>query len=151
MKCIIGLGSWVNGDDAIGLAVAEEIQKINKNSELEVVILNQEILSLLTYLQKDFEKILIIDALEADLKPGEWKVFSFEEVENLKITKSLSTHEGNLLTFLATLKALKINLDKVKFFGIKPCSTEPGYGLSEILNKNFSKYIDEILKEIEKP
>lgn len=150
MKYIIGLGSWINGDDAIGLAVAEEIQKINKNSELEVVILNQEILSLLNYLQKDFEKILIIDALEADLKPGEWKVFSFEEVENLKITKSLSTHEGNLMTFLATLKALKINMDKVKFFGIKPYSTEPGYGLSEVLNKNFNTYIDEILKEIEK-
>ncbi|MEJ5166061.1 MAG: hydrogenase maturation protease [Thermoanaerobaculia bacterium] len=151
MKYIIGIGSWVNGDDSIGLYLAEEIQKINKNSDLEVVILNQEILSLLTYLQEDFEKILIIDALETDLEAGEWRIFSFEEVENLKITKSISTHEGNLLTFLTVLKALKINLDKVKFFGIKPYSTEPGYGLSEILNKNFNTYIQEILKEIEKP
>lgn len=151
MKYIIGIGSWVNGDDAIGLVIAEEIQKINKNKDLEVVILNQEILSLMLYLEKDFEKILIIDALETDLKPGEWKIFSFQEVENLKTTPKISTHEGNLFKFLTLLKALKIDLEKVKFFGIKPYSIEPEYRLSETLKKNLNIYIKEVLKEVEKP
>lgn len=148
MRYVIGIGSWVNGDDAIGLVVAEEIQKINKNENLEVVILNQEILPIIYYLKENPEKILIIDAMEADLEAGEWKIFSFEEAEDLKNLNPVSTHEGNLIAFLKLLKTLKIKLEKIKFFGIKPLNTSPKYGLSEILNSKIKIYVEAALKEV---
>lgn len=151
MKYIIGVGSWINGDDAIGLYLAEEIYKRNKEKDLEIVLINQDLISILFYLNEDAEKILIIDALKCGIAPGDFKIFSLNEVEDIKEIDGFSTHEGNLLALLKTIINLKnINLN-IKIMGIEPFSFENKGEISEVLKNKLNIYIDEALKEIQSP
>ena len=139
---IIGVGNTLCHDDGIGQIVVQSL--INSDIRNKAFILDggTDGLALIDYI-KDHEKIIIVDAVNMDLDPGEIKVFTPNDVILNVRSDSLSTHGLGLAELLCLIKELDINRD-IKIVGIQPNDVSVGEGLShEVQSKT-----DEIIRII---
>jgi len=84
---------------------------------------------------KDFDEIIIIDALEFDGEIGEVKIFELDEIKGSLI----STHNipiSLLQNFFPD--------SKIKIIGIQPKNIEFGEGLSEELESKIEEIVEKV-------
>jgi len=86
------------------------------------------------------DKILLVDAVEFQGKPGEIKIFDTNEID----FKSFSSHKNSL--FIDYLR--KILKCEIKLIGIKPKTTEFGKGMSKEIRNGVNKTVGMILTKI---
>lgn len=150
MRYIIGIGNFSMADDSIGLRIVEHISQHGLNQGFEAVEIADEGIHLLFYLGKETEKIVLIDAVDLRLPPGEYRLFRPGEVESTKDLKGLTTHEGDILKVLDLARSLGHPLPPITILGIQPGRLEPVMELSPELRKRFSTYLQVALEEIGK-
>jgi hydrogenase maturation protease len=148
LRYIIGIGNYSMGDDSIGPRIVEHITKHGLNRGFETVDIADDGMRLLCYLTEETEKIVLVDAVDLDLPPGEFRLFRPSEVETTKELKRLTSHEGDILKILELAKSLGQPLPLVTILGIQPGSLEPGMELSPALLKRFETYLRAALEEI---
>jgi len=90
-----------------------------------------------------YDTVLLIDAIDASLKPGELKIFELEKIEYSQKDSPGSTHELDLKSIFELYKKLKVNT-KVYVAGIQVKDVSSGEGLTEDLQERY----DGIVKEI---
>lgn len=131
---IVGFGNTLRRDDGIGPAVIAHLRNIETNSNITMLDGGTDGFALIDY-AKEYEKVIIIDAVNMDLPPGEIRVFTPEEaIINIK-TDSLSTHGFGLAEVLKLLDGLELKHD-LKIIGIQPEDISFGEGLSlEVMDK----------------
>ena len=88
------------GDDAVGPRVVEHVVVNGLDRDFEAVDLSTDALSLVAYLNAETEAVLVIDAAQLGLAPGDYRFFSPDEVETQKELSGLTTHEGDVLKVL---------------------------------------------------
>jgi hydrogenase 3 maturation protease len=140
---ILGIGSYLRGDDAAGIVACEEIKKhIGKSPKLKVMIgatapenLTGEIINFKP------SHLIIIDSANLNLEPGEIKIINPLEIEG----SSFSTHS----------LPLKVMIDYLRMFfecefifvGIQPKNIDMGNKLSKEVNQAIRKFV-KIVTEI---
>ena len=113
---VIGLGNTLRRDDGIGIHVLSGLQDELKG---EVFFLNFGIASLgLINFIGAFRKVLLIDAVDAGLKPATMKIFRLDEAGNLIPREKLSSHELSLKDLLKLYQSLGMATD-VQVAGIQ--------------------------------
>lgn len=91
---VIGIGSLLRGDDAVGLCVAEALEKETLPPEVTIVNTTAAGLSLLE-LMTGFDRALVIDAIKTrGGKPGEIYVLAPEDLP--EPTHSFTVHDVSL-------------------------------------------------------
>ena len=103
---------------------------------------------LLTYFNDDTEKIVVVDAAKMGKNPGDYLIFSPENVNTKKVVPHISTHEGDILKLINMAKELKLSIPKIKILAIQPKSMAPEMGLSDVLQSRFMEYVDMAIKEV---
>lgn len=148
MRYIIGLGSYSQADDSIGLRIVEHIAQNDLERGFEAVSLGDEGMSLLFYLNNETEKIVLVDAVDLGLPPGEHRLFRPEEVESRKELNRLTTHESDILTILRFAESLGYSIPPITVLGIQPADLGPGMELSPALQERFDTYLRLALEEV---
>jgi len=87
---IIGIGNLLRSDDGIGLHIIEALRKENIKSDVDL----HEGLSSLDVLDsiKDYDRILIIDAIRSSGSPGTVHKLSLEDLKEKGTAHSFSSH-----------------------------------------------------------
>lgn len=121
---VIGLGNTLRRDDGIGIHILSELQDELKG---QASFLNFGIASfgLINFIG-EFRKVLLIDAMDAGLKPATMKIFRLGEAGNLLRQEKLSSHELSLADLLELYKSLGLATD-VQVAGIQV--KDASYGL----------------------
>lgn len=148
MRYIIGLGNSVMADDGVGLRIVEEIARRGLERGFEAVAVADEGTRLLFYITRDTEKIVLVDAVDMGLPPGDWRLFKPEDVETRKTGPGMSTHEGDILKVLALARHLGYPLPPITILGIQPGLLGPGLELSPALEARFETYLEAALEEV---
>jgi len=130
MKAVMSIGNPIKSDDNIGNIVLDKLD-IKDIIKIKAGINPENFIKEL----KDFEEIIIIDALDFGGKSGEVRVFNPDEIKDVL----LSTHS-------ITLNLLKKFLpdSKIKIIGIQP----KNIGFGEELSKELENKIDEIVEKV---
>lgn len=126
---VLGIGNPLRRDDAIGVEVLERLKgRVPEN----VALFNCEMVpeNFLTEVER-FQPthVLMIDAAQLDLEPGEARLIPTEKITGV----ALSTHT---MPLSLTAEILRTDMGaKVVLLGVKPEMTEFGEGLSPRLQK----------------
>lgn len=149
-KYVCGFGNYMMGDDGIGIHIIEYISlnKIDKN--FEAIEIANDGMFFLTLFNEDVKKILIVDCALIGKEPGEFILFSPEDVETKKDLLNISTHEGDVLKLIEMAKNLNYPIPKIQIMAIQPEFTEMKPSLSKTLSSKLDKYVETIINEIYK-
>ncbi|KXA89012.1 hypothetical protein AKJ62_04000 [candidate division MSBL1 archaeon SCGC-AAA259D14] len=146
MKGVIGIGNILKRDDGIGIRLVKELENRSLPSDIRIIDADTGGLKVLHAL-KDFDKVIVIDAVKLGREPGEFSFFSPEEVRSLAETKS--SHEIDLLEILELSKQLGRTPEEIVIMGIEPGDTSFGEDLSPELEERFSELSDRLYEKIE--
>ncbi len=150
MRYIIGIGNYSMADDGIGLRIVEHIARNGLDRGFETIDLADEGMRLLFYLNAETERIVLIDAVDLGLRPGEYRLFKPEDVESTQEMKRLTTHESDILAILKFAQSLGYRLPPITILGIQPEDLSQGMELSPALQRQLSTYLRVALEEVGK-
>lgn len=140
---VIGIGNEMKGDDGVGINVAE---RLKKDKKCEILIGGTTPENLTGTIKKiKPSHILIIDAADMGLKPGEMKVLDPGNISGV----GFSTHSFSISTFSDYLK--RETGAKTAILGIQPKSIELGGGISDEVARSADAalvMLERILKKI---
>ena len=128
------------GDDAVGPRVVEHVVVNGLERDFEAVDLSTDAFRLAAYLNAETEALLVIDAAQLGLPPGDYRFFSPDEVETQKELSGLTTHEGDVLKVLELARDAGLPIPPVAIMGIEPYDMESGIELSECLGARVPAY-----------
>jgi len=141
---ILGVGNPLRRDDGIGPAVIKLLKASSNMNDVDIMDGGTDGLSLLEQI-KLYKKVLIIDAVEMCLIPGEIRLFTPEDAKiNIK-SDTLSTHGFGLAEVIKLMEQLEIKTE-LKIIGIQPMDISFGEGLTKELADKPQKII-KLVKE----
>jgi hydrogenase maturation protease len=150
LRYIIGIGNYSMADDSVGLRIVEHIAQHGLDRGFEAIDLADEGIRLLFYLHEETEKIVLVDAVDLGLPPGEYRLFKPEDVESTKDLERLTTHESDILAILQFARSLGYRLPPITIVGIQPGDLSPRLELSPALQTRFDTYLRVALEEVGK-
>lgn len=100
-------------------------------------------------LLEGYEKVIIIDAADMGLEPGEWRRFSSAKLAAQEANLKGTLHQAGLAEAFALADALDMLPDEVIVFGVQP--TEIGWepGLSVEVETAVSEVCHAVIAEID--
>lgn len=142
---MIGIGNILMGDDGIGVHVVNELLRAGLPNWIEVVDGGTHVFSLLPLIS-DAEILVIIDAIDAGLCPGEMiKVWldapKIAEQAKMKRLGQLSLHEVDIWQTLSAAKLLGKCPKNVLLIGIQVGSIEQSCEISPNLSERMDEYV----------
>lgn len=140
MRYLIGLGNYLAGDDGVGVHVVEHVVANGLDRGFTALDLATDALDLVAYLGPETEAVLVVDAAYLGLEPGEFRIFSPDEVETQKELAGFSTHEDDPLRVVELARATGYTIPAFAVMGIEPCRVEQGTELSERLRGRLPEY-----------
>jgi hydrogenase maturation protease len=120
--------------------VIEHVVATGLDRGFAAVDLSTDALSLVAYLSDGTEGMLVVDAARIGLAPGDFRIFTPDEVETRKELSGLTTHEGDVLRVLETAKEAGFPVPPTAIMGIEPCEMGSGTALSALLAERVPEY-----------
>jgi len=144
---IIGIGSVLRKDDALGVRIVEVFEKKKSfGKKARLVCGDISGLDILKYFEKDV-KVIVIDAADMKLPLGTVKAFKPEEIITKIEGPSGSTHGFNLTHTLEIAKSLNM-ADSIVIIGVQPDDASFGLELSKEIRILFPRIVKETAKII---
>lgn len=117
---VLGIGNILRKDDGVGISVIDGLREKHLPKNVALLDGGTAGIDLLTYLE-DLDRLIIVDAIYADGKPGDIRVLAGEELRDRDIF--LSGHYGRLSDILDMVGALWKRPETV-IIGIVPADCE---------------------------
>jgi hydrogenase maturation protease len=140
MRYLVGVGNVLAGDDGVGPRVVERAAASGLDGGVVTVDLATDALSLVAYLDAATEALLVVDAARLGLAPGDYRIFTPDEVETRKELSGLSTHEGDVIHVVELAREAGYPIPPLAVMGIEPRDTVPGTPLSADLEARVAAY-----------
>lgn len=140
---ILGIGNPLCRDDGIGIRAVQEMQ-ISGNYPDTDIIDGGTSPDLLSLLDENTERLIIVDALKGGGRPGDIYRLDIDE-SNISDESSASLHGLGVLDSLKMMRALDMNLPRVTLIGIEPSDTSNGLYLSP----EIEALVPQVIKTIE--
>ncbi|MBD3275959.1 MAG: hydrogenase maturation protease [Candidatus Marinimicrobia bacterium] len=144
---ILGLGNYLMQDEGVGVHLARIIEA-NYQFEPEISVIDGGTmgLDLMPYFEEN-ERVLIIDAMDADKPPA--TVFTLQNDSILAQLKTkLSLHHLGLSDVLGTIKLLDMEPSEIFLLGIQPAEITTSIELSDTISNKLPAIIDIILEKL---
>lgn len=146
---ILGLGNSLRGDDGAGPAVVAALSRMDLPPQVELLDGGTPGLETVLLLQ-GYERVIIIDAADMGLEPGEWRRFTPDTAEikssENKLTGTL--HAAGLAEALVLAAALDVLPERLLIFGVQPGQIDWSMDLTEPLKAALPHLIDALIEEI---
>jgi hydrogenase maturation protease len=140
---IAGIGNLLLTDEGIGVHIVQELSRLKLPENVELADIGTASFDLLTFMQGK-DKVIIIDALASDDKPGTLYHLSPEDLISGERKLLTSLHQFGILQVLNLIKQ-KDQKTEVVIFGIVPKDYQT-YGTS--LTPELEKALPEIIQKI---
>jgi hydrogenase maturation protease len=144
---ILGLGNLLLSDEGVGIHVIQELQKKSFPPNINLVDGGTGGFELIRFI-RDMDKVVIIDAIKSDEKPGSVFRFTPEELDVAEF-HPLSAHQGGLAELLTETKKLNPMPDIVIYGIVAGKIDQYNMQLSAEVEKKIPSLISSISKEIE--
>ncbi len=144
---VLGVGNLLLGDEGAGIHAVRELEKRALPPQVDVVDGGTAGLNLLDLL-KGYERVIIVDAVDAGEEPGTILRFTPQEVASDTQALPLSLHQTEILKVLELATYLGRPLPPITIYGIQPQAMDWSTELSPALQARLSKLVDAILREI---
>jgi len=144
---VIGLGNSLRRDDGIGVIILETL--LNSYQRSNIDYLNFGLASFdLVHRLENYDRVLLIDGINADLPIGSLKIFDLGQVSFAELDQPISSHELNLKDIFKLTAKLEIKT-KIYVAGIQIKDVSFGEFLSPVLKENLVGIIKQIDKFIQ--
>ena len=140
---IVGLGDRLRGDDGLGCFVIRNLKKRNLPKNVDIEDFGSGVFSLINKF-KEYDKIIVVDAIKSGGKPGEIYKLELNEIENKKIT---NLHEVKIDKIILISQSLGIK-SKIIFIGCEPKNLDYKIGLSKEVRDSIPYIINLIIDYI---
>jgi len=140
---LLGLGNVLMKDERLGVHVVNTIgQRYDCPAELEIIDGGTLGLDLLPLFEQ-FERVVIVDAVNFGREPGYIGVLEDDQIPAVLFSK-LSVHQIGLADLISVAKLKGVMPSRVCVIGMQPSSIDFTLGLemSDIVNANIDKEID---------
>ncbi len=143
---VLGIGNVLMGDDGIGVHVVNELFREKLPDEVEVIDGGTLGISLLPLIV-DAKALIIVDAIDADLQPGEMVEVSLNishmaaKEAMMNRAAPLSLHEFDIWQTLHAAQLLGKCPEKVLLIGIQAGSIKPSCEISPALSERMGEYV----------
>ena len=141
---IVGIGSILRGDDAVGTRVIDELEKENLPGDVKLHSGDISGLDLLKVFPGN-DRVIIIDAADMGEVPGTVKVFESKDIKKASFNDHFSTHGMALLETLTLAERLEMDC-RITIVGVQPFDTEFNLEMSEGMLKRVPEVIEEVKK-----
>ena len=144
---VLGLGNLVHSDDGAGVHAIHRLQK-DARVPSDVVLIDggTQGLSLLPHIS-GFERMLVIDAIDAGEAPGALLRLDGHALANLP--GKASVHQMGFSDLMVAMKLLGDFPGEVVVLGVQPLSTEWSAELSAPVEKTMDALIDMVIAQLE--
>jgi len=145
---IAGVGNELRKDDGFGPAVVRELLNAvdAKLFEADVIDFGQRLHELLLKL-KEYDVVVIVDAIEGEGEPGDIYVIHPEDVCNSRAV-GLNFHDADLKELIALGDKMGVLPEKVYVVGCHPEDVSWGVGLTPVVAEKIATVLELIHKII---
>lgn len=141
---VIAVGNDLYGDDGVGNAVLQVLEKMPDMKGIELIDGATDALGLIDHF-KGVDHVIIVDAAQMGEIPGTVKVFNKEEVK-LKIKMDhLSVHGISLAETFDIAQAVDSLPEKITIIGIEPKNIGISQKLSEVVTQSIPEIVSNII------
>ncbi len=144
---ILGVGNPLQGDDGVGVRVAEMLGARELPPGVKLEDAGTPGLGLAAELE-GWSRVIVVDAVRMGQRPGAWRRFGPEEVRLIASGDVLASHEPGIAEGLALAQALDMLPDEIVFYGVEPACCEMGQELSPAVSGALPGLVEAILAEI---
>ena len=145
---IIGIGNEFRSDDACGLIAAKKLKR-KMNTSVRIIEHSDDGASLMEE-WKDYDDVLIIDAVCLGKKPGTIHAFNANK-EKLPSEKTHhSSHIFGLNDAVETARALNKLPANLRIYGIEGKSFAAGTAVSSLVQKGIDEVVNKIVEYVRK-
>jgi len=146
---VLGIGNLLCSDDGIGIRTVMQMRLKDEYSGIRLIDggTSPDLISLL---DGDVDRVIIIDALRGGGRPGDIYLLELHE-ENIESDTATSLHGMGVLDSLKLLKQLGRKQPRVTVIGIQPSDTSHGLHLSPIIEAKLPDIIRAVKSEIDRP
>lgn len=134
---IVGLGSYLNSDDEIGLDLVQELSRQPVWTERCLLWEGADAATVAASLMEWRGPVLLVDAADMSMAPGEHRCFSDQEAAVILKACLVSTHGFGLAEGLQLARALGFD-QPAYIFGVQPFDLSPRAGLTPQMTARFS-------------
>jgi len=142
---VIGVGNSMMGDDGIGPRLIAELE--GTVSGFDLIDIGTGGMQLVHVLAR-YDAVILIDAADMGLPPGECRAFSPEGIVSLKQTRAYSLHDWDLMRSVQISRSLGEAPGRILVFAVQPASVEMREGLSPELEREVPRYVAELRRSI---
>lgn len=139
---VIGIGNPFRSDDRAGLEVAREVKRTAKD-RLEVLEITGNPLTLLD-VWKDYEEVLLVDAVSSNSKLGTFQVIDAVQQTIPAGLFNTSTHNMSVAEAIEMARNLDQLPEQLLVYGIEGKNFQYGETLSPDMNKAIEEVVDHI-------
>jgi hydrogenase maturation protease len=143
---VLGIGNILLHDEGLGVYAVEAMERLKPLDNVELLDGGTAGADLLDAIA-DRHKVIVIDALDADVEPGTILRLKPEDLLN-DSANNISLHEYGIADTLRMARHLHCEPKEVIIIGVKPLDLNPGIGLSKEMTARMPKIIECILSEI---
>ena len=143
---VMGIGNILLRDEGVGVRVIEAMVRLDLPQDVELVDAGTAGADLVECIA-DREKVIVVDALEAEAAPG--TVFRLRGDELLPDPgSSISLHQLGLVESLVMAEQMGCSPREVIVFGIQPGEIRPGLELSSEVERVIPKVVATVREEL---
>ncbi len=146
---VIGIGNPLRSDDGIGIILLEKLKENKKDLGKNIDLLDGGTggFNLLHDLSK-YEKVIILDAVNINRKPGETEFFNFNDIKSKNNEANLTTHFNNFFRIVELSENLNESPEELYLYAIQPNDLSYKKGLSNLINGKIEYYLNDIKEKI---
>jgi len=145
---VLGVGNLLMADEGVGFRILERLVTQYQIPE-EVLVLDGGTLGMdLLYYLEGMTNLLLVDAVEARIKPGSAVRLEGEKVPSF-LTLKISPHQIGISDMLFAAKLKDIYPPNIVLWGIQPEKVEIGLDLSKTLELQLDPMVDNVIHELE--
>lgn len=146
---VIGIGNDCRGDDAVGLAVADELAK-RSHPDLAVIRHNGPVINAIDRFDS-IADLIIVDAVHSHDDPGKVICLEVWEGQLNDLNFGVSSHGFSLAGVLELAKSLDRLPDHVTLFGIVGRCFDIGAPIGPAVHDAIPQVIESILRRAQSP
>jgi hydrogenase maturation protease len=141
---VVGLGNILCRDDGIGIRVLEDLK--TRCPEAAVTFLDYGVASVaLIPVLQEYDRVLLIDAINAGLMPGAFKIFRCDEALVHIQEEKLSSHEMSLADLVGLLRAFEVRTD-VRIAGVQVKDVSYGLEMTDEISRARADVVDGLVR-----
>ncbi len=146
---ILGVGNPLMGDDGAGVRAVELLSQCQLPDHVMVEEIGTPGWGLGAWFE-DQTSVVLIDAVQMDLRPGDWQKIDLRDSRFYLPESIFSLHQMDLACGLSLAQELDLIPPNLTLYGIEPANLTPGSALSPEVESSLTELVNSIVEDLQR-